>query len=210
MFKFPCNLEFLEGFRRGDRAVLAKVYAEYVDEVECFVRSCFASQYQRHRLAFRAVDLEDVVQEIFMRAFSQSARVGFDVARPYGPYLGTLARNLVVDWTRRRYPRFSPEDIELLAETSWPEVEAPWADAGTIRLVDDYIAQLSPELRAIHELRYVAGQTQQEACRALGLSRQQLRTREMHLRDGLRKALKRAQLEPGGSLALGLREGGSG
>jgi RNA polymerase sigma-70 factor, ECF subfamily len=210
MFKFPCDSEFLEGFRRGERDVLARVYAEYVDEVESFVRSYFASQYQRHRLAFQGVDLEDVVQEIFTRAFGRTARLAFDVERPYGPFLGALARNLVIDWTRRRYPQFTPEDVELVAMASGPEVEAPWADAATMRLVSDYVAQLSPELREIHELRYVAARTQQEACDALGLSRQQLRTREMHLRDGLRRALKRAELEPHGALVLGLREGGSG
>jgi RNA polymerase sigma factor (sigma-70 family) len=210
MFKFPCDREFLDGFRRGERAVLAKVYAEYVDEVERFVRSYFASQHHRYRLAFRAVDLEDVVQEIFTRAFGQTARLAFDGDRPYGPFLGALARNLVFYWTRRRYPDFTSADAELVASTPAPEAEAPWAEAETMRVVNDYIAQLSPELREIHELRYVACRTQQEACQALRLSRQQLRTREMHLRDGLRRALKRAQLETGGSLVLGLREGGSG
>jgi RNA polymerase sigma-70 factor, ECF subfamily len=208
MFKFPCDPEFLEGFRSGERAVLARVYSEYVDEVESFVRSFFASQYQRHRLAFRAVDLEDVVQEIFTRAFSRTARLAFDVERPYGPFLGALARNLVVDWSRRRYPKITPEDVELLGANEAPE-EPPWADAESMRLVNDYIARLSPELREIHELRYVSSRTQQEACKALGISRQQLRTRETHLRDGLRRVLKRAQLESGNALIVGLRESDS-
>jgi RNA polymerase sigma factor (sigma-70 family) len=212
MFKFPCDLEFLNGFRRGDRDVLARVYSEYVDEIERFVRSFFASQYQRLRLAVRAADLEDVVQEIFIRAFSRPARVAFDAARPYGPFLGALARNLVVDWMRQRFPRISAEDVELFATTpdQAHELEPPWADGETMRLVNHYIAQLSPELREIHELRYVEARTQQEACKALGLSRQQLRTREAHLRDGLRRALKRAQLGSRNAILFGLREGGTG
>ena len=210
MFKFSCDPEFLKGFRRGERAVLTRVYAEYVDEVETFVRSFFASQHQRYRLAFRAVDLEDVVQEIFTRAFSDNARLAFDVDRPYGPYLGTLARNLVVDWTRRRYLKIAVEDVERLAAAPGPEVEPPWADAETIQLVNDYIARLEADLREIHELRYVACQTQQEVCQALGLTRQQLRTRETHLRDGLRRALKRAELRPGTVLIAGIGEGGPG
>src|SRR5687767_10224985 len=98
MFKFSCGPEFLEGFRRGEREALTRVYSAYVDEVERFVQSFFASQHQRHRLAFRSAELEDVIQEIFARAFSKTARLAFDVARPYGPFLGALARNLVVDW----------------------------------------------------------------------------------------------------------------
>ena len=34
MFKFACDLEFLEAFRRGERSALARVYCEYVDEVD--------------------------------------------------------------------------------------------------------------------------------------------------------------------------------
>jgi RNA polymerase sigma factor (sigma-70 family) len=212
MFKFPCDPDFLNGFRRGDRDALARVYSEYVDEIDRFVRSFFASQWQRHRLAVRAVDLEDVVQEIFTRAFSRPARLAFDVERPYGPFLGALARNLVVDWTRRRFPRITTEDLELFATISDQahESEPAWADSETMRLVNHYIAQLSPELREIHELRYVETRTQQETCKALGLSRQQLRTREAHLRDGLRRALKRAELAPRNALVLELRQGGTG
>lgn len=210
MFKFPCDIEFLQSFRRGERAALTQVYSAYVDEVESFVRSFFASQYQKYRLAIRAVDLEDVVQEIFTRAFSDTARLSFDATRPYGPFLGAVARNLVVDWTRRRCPEFAVEDIELVAASVEPELEAPWADALTMSLVNEYIAGLSAELREIHELRYVTCQTQHEACKTLGLSRQQLRTKEKHLRDGLRRALKRAELQPGNALLVGLREGGSG
>lgn len=203
MFKFASEPEFLEGFRRGERKALARVYSEYVDEVESFVRGFFTSQYQKHRLAIRSADLEDVVQEIFVRAFSETARLAFDVERPYGPFLGALARNLTVDWVRRRCPEIPAEDIERYAAIPAPGVDVPWGDGETMRLVNDYIAQLSPQLREIHELRYVLSTTQDEACKTLGLSRQQLRTREKHLRDGLRRALKRAELEAGGSLVAG-------
>jgi RNA polymerase sigma-70 factor (ECF subfamily) len=210
MFNFPSDPEFLEGFKKGERSVLTRIYAAYVDEIERFVRSFFASQYKRHRLAFRSAELEDVMQEIFARAFSRTARVAFDVERPYGPYLGALARNLVVDWTRRRCPEIAPEDVELLAVTASSDLEPPWADVETMKLVNEYIAQLSSELREVHESRYVLCRTQQEACKALGLSRQQLRTREMHLRDGLRRALRRAQFGSKSPVILGAQEGGSG
>jgi RNA polymerase sigma factor (sigma-70 family) len=206
MLELACDSTFLDGFRRGERKVLARVYSEHVEEVERFVRSFFTSDYQKHRLASRSVDLEDLVQEIFTRAFSQTARLSFDVQRPYGPFLGALARNLVVDWARRRCPEIPTEDIERYAANLNSAADVPWADGETIRLVDDYVARLNPELREIHELRYVLNHTQEEACRALGLSRQQLRTREKHLRDGLRRALKRAELGSGGSLVAGVNK----
>ena len=46
------------------------------------------------------------------------------------------------------------------------------------------------DLAAVHRERYVLGHTQRVAALALGLSRQQLRTRENHLRAGLDAALR--------------------
>jgi len=46
------------------------------------------------------------------------------------------------------------------------------------------------DLAAVHRERYVLGHTQRVAALALGLSRQQLRTRENHLRVGLDAALR--------------------
>jgi DNA-directed RNA polymerase specialized sigma24 family protein len=60
--------------------------------------------------------------------------------------------------------------------------------------VNAYLGELAPDLREVHELRYVQCRSQEETCSALRISRQTLRTREKHLREGLRRRLTRLNL----------------
>ena len=192
MFKFPCDADFIDRFKAGERSALETVYWAYVGEVEAFVararraRSCTVSS------ELAAAELADVVQEIFLRAFGEKARRAVDGRRDYGPYLGALARNLTLDWTRRRRPEvhLAPEELAAVAGA-----DTDWTDAATEHAVDEYIAGLSPALRDVHERRYVRCQTQEKVCADLGITRQQLRTREKHLRDGLQRKLARVHDE---------------
>jgi RNA polymerase sigma-70 factor, ECF subfamily len=49
-----------------------------------------------------AANVEDLVQDSFMRAFSPPARAAYDGIRDYGPYLLTIVRNTVADALRVR------------------------------------------------------------------------------------------------------------
>ena len=53
-------------------------------------------------LGRQPADLADTVQEVFLKAFSRNARMSFDGSREIGPYLGTIARNIMIDRARRR------------------------------------------------------------------------------------------------------------
>jgi RNA polymerase sigma-70 factor (ECF subfamily) len=176
----------LKAFREGERAALEEVYWAYVDRVERFVA----------RFVGRA-DVPDATQEIFIRAFKESARLSYDGLRDYGPWLVAIARNFVTDRARREgreLPQL-PED-EVLADerAEMDEPETPWADPEVMKVVEAYLASLPPGLRGVHEQRFVQCVPQREAAARLGLSRQQLRTREERLRDGLRSALRKASL----------------
>jgi RNA polymerase sigma-70 factor (ECF subfamily) len=193
MFKFSESSDFLQRFKAGERAFLEKVYCAYVDEVEAYVRR-FLATYGRQGARS---EVGDLVQEAFVRAFGEKARHGFDGERDYGPFLGALTRNLMVDWARRSGRELPTEDLDRFADAA-PVSEGEWADRDTMAAVNAYIGALLPELREVHELRYVQCRSQEEACSVLALSRQALRTREKHLRDGLRRQLKKLGL--GGSL----------
>jgi RNA polymerase sigma factor (sigma-70 family) len=190
---FRDDPELLAAFRRGERSALERVYWTYVQRVERIVRYGHALTHKGSRVAgaLRG-EVADLVQETFSRAFAPRARMAYDGARPYGPYLSMIARNLLTDWARKR-GRLVAFD-ELLDEDEAPEPaqddELPWADADTLRLVERYLASLDADLRAVHRERYERGLSQLEAATALGLTRQQLRTREARLRDGLAAALR--------------------
>jgi RNA polymerase sigma-70 factor (ECF subfamily) len=186
-------------FREGDRTVLDSVYRTYVVKVRSIVWGGLrASSWARGRssLAFTAMDL---VQEVFLRAFSPAARRAFDGLRAYGPYIAAVARNVMIDWTRRvarEIPTDGP-DLELLADAqaqSWYE-ETVW-DPRLGAVIERYFAELDPRLRAVLEVRYRRGLSQREGAEAMGLSRQSLRTLECRLQAGLRRAIESYQRGP--------------
>jgi RNA polymerase sigma factor (sigma-70 family) len=197
--------ELLRAFRAGDRTALETVYRAYVDKVAGIVRFGFASSRAGGRVVSmgdRPHDLADAVQEVFAKSFSRPARESFDGLRDYGPYLFTVARNVVIDWFRRS-SRELPTDVahleQALDEVSHldSEPESPWADQPTMAIVQAFLAGLAPELKRVHQARYAQGLSQRDAAAALGISRQNLRTLERRLRDDLRLALDAGRQDAG-------------
>jgi RNA polymerase sigma-70 factor (ECF subfamily) len=188
----------LPRFRRGDRDACEAVYWFYVSRVETIAWAAVSrgGGLGRETPLARRAEVADLVQDIFMKAFTEKARLGYDGLRPYAPYLYAIARNVVVDAARARGREIPTEDGDLeafLHETREPA--AGYADSGTIEVVERFIRSLPSELRAIHEKRYVAGLSQQDAANELGLSRQTVRTLEGRLHQGLQRALQAVERE---------------
>jgi RNA polymerase sigma-70 factor (ECF subfamily) len=192
---FPEDAALLRRFRQGERDALERVYWAYVDRIESVVRHGFyLIQKEGLRIeGARADEVADLVQETFARAFSERARLAYDGVREYGPFLVTITRNLLIDRARKLGRELSFEQLgEDRDDTEAPEPEAAWADEATMNVVRQYLAALPDELRGVHEQRYVRGLSLEQAARALGISRQQLRTLEKRLRDGLAQHMERA------------------
>lgn len=185
--------ELLIAFRRGDRDALEKVYWAYVGRVEQLVLRRALRGRSR-----RASDVADLVQEVFIRAFSERGRLGYDGLREYGPYLLTIARNVTINRARAegREPALADSDVEMLepAAEAHAEEDPPWADPATMAVVEAFLASLPQPMRDLHHQRYVLGLPQREAATALSITRQQLRTVEDKLRRGLEQALRKASL----------------
>ena len=135
----------------------------------------------------------DLVQDVFTRAFEPRTRRRFDGVREYGPYLGQIARNVVVDHLRRKQRQVAIDAIPLINQISLhPAPHDPandFADLQTMTLVARYVADLPTDLRRVHEALNVQGLSQRDTAEALGLGRQVIRTLEARLRDGLRNLL---------------------
>ena len=137
--------------------------------------------------------IADLLQEVFARAFSSTARRGYDGIRDFGPYLMTIARNCFVDALRSsgRERLTSPEELAFALDADLPEPDVS-RDPTIVAVLTGYLRKLPPELEKVYWQRYVLGRSQVDASAALGLSRGAMRSREDHLRNGLRKALARA------------------
>lgn len=195
----------LDAFREGDHRLLTELFHFYVDDVSSLVRHGFrlgSTPVPGMRDADREKDL---VQEVFMRAFAESARRSFNGLLPYRPYLLRIARNLLIDEARRRLKspiaRATDDELDqapLLARDVDEEL-------GSRRLQDataEYCRSLSPALREFVRLRFETGLSQRDVADALGVTRRSVRTSEETVQSGLEAFLRaRGLLEndpPGG------------
>jgi RNA polymerase sigma factor (sigma-70 family) len=194
--------DLLERFRAGDRDALEVVYRAYVARVSEIAANGFriastggaVSGFGRG-----TADLADTVQEIFLKAFARTARLSFDGSRDFGPYLASIARNVMIDRARRSGREILLPEIDLDRASSsavsdpFSEIPARWEDPAAIAVARRFIDELPPELAHIHRLLYVEGQSQREAAVTLGIGRQALRTLDGKLRAGLRQRLSETQ-----------------
>ena len=103
---------------------------------------------------------EDVAQDAFQRVFR--ALAGFDLSRPFGPWLHRIVVNRALDVMRREQRLVSREDADAPA-VDWVEDRLRDADLFAA------LARLSPERRAVVVLRYWLDYTQEEIARMLEL-----------------------------------------
>jgi RNA polymerase sigma-70 factor (ECF subfamily) len=178
------SAEFTMRFRMGEAAALGEVYARHAPDVARAARRFLGARGHLD-------DVEDVVQEVFSKALSPNVRSVFDGTRRFGPYLGSLARNLLVDWARKRGRELVVDDLGSFVDDAVGQFTRRSAIAEARRALGCCVARLPSELRRIYELRYLEGKTQRAVCATLGLSRQELRTRELHLLRGLRREITR-------------------
>jgi RNA polymerase sigma factor (sigma-70 family) len=182
----------VQGFRVGRPDVLEHVYRTHVDHVKRIVGRGFWLRGNCRLQGVAPPEVPDLVQEVFVRAFRDSARQSYDCRREYAPFLAAIARNLVTDWVRRRRTEFAlPDD---LAEPRAEDPQLRARNEALLQVVERYVTSLPVGLRCVFEQRYVLGRSQTAAASALSLTRQRLRTKESKLRAGLSRALRRADL----------------
>lgn len=201
--------ELLDRFKRGERRALEEVYRHYAPDVAAFLQRGFTFSSAGRSLRFsgyaQPFDLDNALQETFVRAFKESARLGYDGLHPYKSYLLAIARNLVLDEFRNREVAMSPFIDRLDSgggsdapaaegEEAAPSVavgDAPSAGVSAEqeflrhelgRLYAAFVARLDDRDRTFFRSRFEEQRTQIEAGTACGLSHMQARTLEKKLR----------------------------
>jgi RNA polymerase sigma factor (sigma-70 family) len=183
--------ELLAAFRAGRREALECVYRAYVRAVDRALRTL--ARGSGHPEMAKSNAIADLLQEVFVRAFSPSARRAYDGLRDFEPYLMTIARNCFFDVLRasgRELPKH-PEELALLIDADMLEPES-WCDPKVLAVLTGYLRDLAPALVGVYQQRFELGRSQAETSATLGLSRGEIRTYEKQLRRGLRKALVQA------------------
>jgi len=179
----------LRRFRDGHPDALERVYRFFVVGVERYIRTL--AQVTHHPELAQPCAVADLRQDVFVRAFSGTARHSYDGIRGYGPYLRTIARNCLLDRQReqRREVLKNPHELAAMLEDRTCASEKV-VDPTQLAALARYTADLPASLRSIYEQRFVMGRSQREVSIFLGLTRRSVRTAETHLRRSIKRAVR--------------------
>lgn len=213
------NGELLDGYRRGDRDALERIYSEYIDDVEAIVRQGFTtSSPDRHYVPGVSGEqaCKDVIQDCFVRAFSESARKNYDGERPFRPYLLRIVKNRMIDRARKTDRMVLADDAEDEGDTldlnaiieknravefrnrKDPEERLHWKKLTDA--VDGFLESVDDEQRRFVELRYRNELSQRKVAEQMDVSRRRVRTLQKWVRRGLKGYLREQQLLSEGSI----------
>lgn len=204
----------LDAFRRGDLDALSRVYLHYADEVAGMLVRGFSfsgggESCRFHGYASR-FELEDALHEVFARALTEKARLGYDGLRPYYAYLFGIARAVVIDDFRSRervLRRFTvtkavestPAPLSDAASDPIEGLSAPTGDplrdlenAELVGLVQGFRRELNPSEAEVFHLRFAEGKSLAEVEAATGRSPSKVKTLERKLRHRLLERIWRS------------------
>lgn len=172
----------LDAFRRGDRSALGKVFLAHCDDVARQVRAARVPEHE----------VESLVQDVFVKAFSPSARQSYDGLRPYGAWLNTITRNLVIDRARRerRVDLRAPDDMPVITADDDPRAAQEGRELEAV--VDGWRRGLDDDDARLFAVRFEEARSLGQAAAALGWSEIRVRKRDTALRAGLLGALRAA------------------
>lgn len=169
------------------RAALARTDDTYINEIlrlEGLLRACL------HRFAPKPADLEDLLQETYARLLDVPAerRAGIQAVQAFAL---TTARNIAIDWTRRRrvVPIDFIEDLGALSvsDSGMGVDEIVHTHQELVRIAEA-VAELPKRCAEVFTLRRVYGWSQQEIANHFGIS---VSTVESHLVKAVRRCTHR-------------------
>lgn len=180
----------LDGYRRGDRATLGRVFEAHAERVARWATAgfVFTSGNDRHRFdGYKsAVDVHDVVNEVFRAVFEERARTAYSGLTPFEGYLFVITKNVVVrrlSKTRRELPVDIASMESLASEHDGPEEHAVREEE--VMMVREFLSTLTEEERRFTELRFSEQRPQAEVGGALGWTRKKVRREEETIRERL-------------------------
>lgn len=183
--------QWLRAFRDGDAAALERAFRTYAPRVHMMLTRGIGQGGSRVSVT-NASDVEDLVHEVFLRAFQERARLQYDGIRPYSAWLRTVAHNVLVDHLRKNatQQRITAEDATAMMEDVASQEPLPDDNLLTRQqqeAVEQFLDQLSPSERALVEVRFTKGMSQRDAAKELGVTRPRVRWLEERIRSRLRE-----------------------
>ncbi len=207
--EFKNNPDKVELFKSADRETFTWVYRTYVNEVAKMLTGGFTFNSSGERVRFAGYrspnQLQEAIQETFLKAFGESARRNYDGSRPYAPYLMQIAKNVVIDGFRKQsldrslfvmignlvYENETEDEaIGRLGQQHSESPEDLAAKNQIYLLVRSFVDALNPEDRKIVTEHLAGDASQAEIAETLGVDRNEIRRRIKNIREALLRHLK--------------------
>ncbi len=184
--------ERLKQFRNGNKEVFANVYTVYKSDLAHSLVNGFSIE-DRGKLILIAVrrgfELDDILQETFLKAFGEKSRLSYDGIRPFSAWLKTIARNLVID-RYRILSRYSYDEVyeavevkmnQGIGESQHVSPEEALLRREQSRIYARFIAGLNADDRLLVKMRFEEQLTREDVIERTGQSVMQIRYREKKL-----------------------------
>lgn len=165
--------------REGD----LKAFSELVRRHQARVRAALAV---RMRCAH---DAEDLAQEAFVIAFRKLDE--FDVEREFGPWIGSIAFNLLKNYQRkhRAEPIGGAAELEALLDQRMEIRVREQEEPSRLNALRVCIAKLSDEMKTLLQKHYHQGVSVEELTREAGVKHSAMTMRLHRLREQLRQCI---------------------
>ncbi len=142
------------------------------------------------RFAGQRADLEDLVQETFIRAFRNLK--SWQPHKPFSHWLKRIAVNVGRDYYRHnrnaRFTDSASEDIEAVAAPS--SEPGTFSSAGCTQEAQWLLAKLKPDDRTLLTLHYLNGMRLREIAEHLGWSVSKTKVRSLRAKRKLKRILE--------------------
>lgn len=173
------DAETLDRCRSGDAVALRAFIVRYQDLVFAFLS----------RSLGRGPHVEDLAQEVFLRACRALPRFEADGAAHISTWLLTIASRVAIDARRKRQIPTTPLDRDLLSPApGTPETERQRLELG--RALETAAAALPAEQRDVFVLAEFHGLEMREIATVLGIRENTAKTRLFRARAQLRVLLQ--------------------
>jgi RNA polymerase sigma factor (sigma-70 family) len=197
------NRVLMDAFRSGRKSAMKEVYCAYSKGLFGMLAKGFHIETGETHYYFKGYQepwkLENAVQEVFVRAFSDSARMAYDGVRPYRNYLFMIARNYVIDSFRKNRREFVPIDELPVDKVDSPmdgfqhRPPSPEKAAFEKRMhshVGQFVTSLSTEERSIYEARFVQGQSIEGVAKELDVTEYRVKKHEKRIKKRFFKYMR--------------------
>jgi RNA polymerase sigma-70 factor (ECF subfamily) len=168
----------IERCRAGDRQALEHFVLTYQNVVFAFLSRMMGNTSQ----------VEDVAQEVFIRAYRALPRFELRADARVSTWLLKIAVRLVQDSRKRRRPVLVPLDDQLVADDRM-HPERVHRQREIAAAFEHAAAQLTDEQRAVFVLAQFHGLTMAQIAEAVGVPKNTVKTRLFRARQRLRELL---------------------